>query len=233
MILQLAVSHLALPIHLVGLLFINLLLNLGFLLMREDILCGLDVGQVALSLLGIVSKLDLCFHVHLVEELVTNIILLVRNSLGFLLDKLFRLLRTEMRLIILPIDLFLEGPALLVLIHLRRDKFEILNVVFSLELQVMRCNHVGLVLLPAKLLAFVLTVFLDAFALGLEAIVGQGISLRLILHKLITLAVGVVKDFERALGTHEVRVGGGVVAGTDLLTVQCLTNDGADIIFLP
>jgi hypothetical protein len=137
-----------------------------------------------------------------------------------------------MRLIILPIDLFLEGLALTVVFHLGGDKFEILNVIFPSELQVVRCNHVGLVLLPAELLAFVFTVLLDAFALSLEAIVSQLVGLRLICHELSTLAVGVVKDFEWSLGAHEVRVGGGVVTGTDLLTVQCLTNDGADIIFL-
>lgn len=181
------------------LLFINLLVNLGFLLVREDVLRGPDVGQVALTLLGIVSKLDLCFHVHLVEELVTNIQLLVSDSLGLLLDKLFGLLRAEVRLIILPIDLFLEAPALLVCLHLGRNKFEIFDVVLSSELHVMRCNHIGLVLLPAELLALVFTVLFDPLTLGLEAIVGQLIGLKLVRYKLIAFAVGVVIDFERAL----------------------------------
>lgn len=243
MVLQLAVSHLALPIHLVGfpifklensnhLLLAHLLLNLRLFLVCEDVLRCPNVGQVTLALPRIVRQLELSFQLHLVKELVPHEILLCGDSLSLPVDKVLRLLWAEVWLIILPINFFLNSLALAVGLHLPGEIAEVFEVVLTPELLIMGGDHVGLVLLPAELLALVLTIFFYPFALILEAVVSQSVRLGHIRHELSALAVGVVVDLEWALTAHEVRVGRRVVTGADLFTVQCKADDGANIVLL-
>lgn len=232
MVLQLAVSHLRFPIHLVGLLLTHLLLNLSFLLVGEDVRRSLYIGQVALPLSSVICQLDLSLQLHLVKELVPHERLLLCDSLSLPIDELLRLLRAEVRLIILPRDFFLHRLALTVRLHLLSDVAEVVKVVPASQVAVMLSDHVGLVLLPAELLALELTIFFDPLTLVLEAVMCLSVGLGNIGHELPALAVGVVVDLEGALGAHEVRVGGRVVTSTDLLAVECQADDGANIVWI-
>ena len=113
MLLQLTVSHLALPIHFIRLpdkvsylnylLFFQLLLDFGLLLMRKDVRGARDVGQITLSLICVVLQLDLRLQLHLVEQLLPNELFLLLNSLLLLLPLLLGLLRPEVRLVEPPV----------------------------------------------------------------------------------------------------------------------------------
>lgn len=187
MVLQLAVSHLALPIHLVGLpdkllknlnylLLTHLFLNLRLFLVSKDVLRRSNVGQVTLSLRGIVGQLELSLQLHLIKELLPHEILLLRDSICLPVDEFLGLLRAEVWFIILPIDFLLDALSLAVRLHLLGEEAQVLDVVLASQVLIVVSDQVGLVLLPAELLALELTVFLDPLALGLEAIVSQSVS---------------------------------------------------------
>ena len=240
MLFQLAVSHLALPIHFIRLpdkliylnylLFFKLLLDFGFLLMCKDVRGTSDVGQVTLSFICIVLQLDLRLQLHLVEQLLPNERFLRLNPRLLLLPLLLGLLRAEVRLVVLSVDLPLHALAVAVRLHLLRQVAQVLEVVFAPQLLVVRCDHIGLVLLPTELLALVLPIVLDALTLVLEASVRLHVGSGKVCNELLALVAGVVIYLERALGAHEVRVGGRVVRWTYLLPVEGQAYDGADVI---
>jgi len=81
---------------------------------------------------------------------------------------------------------------------------QVIHVILLFKLVFMHCDHVLFLLLPIKLLAFKFSCVLDLLALFLEALMRQVIDFLNVMDVLLAFVLGMVVDFEWALGSHEI-----------------------------
>ena len=201
-------------------------------LLCVDALCGPNILQIVQPFALEILDLHVRLEVHLVDELLTHELLLGVNTLRLAIELLIGLLRTEVRLEVLPFHFLLEVLPVAIILDLLCQVAQVLQIVLALELLLVSREQVFLVLLPTKLFSLELTRLLDLLALLLEASMCLLVRLGQVLHELLALGGCMIVDFEGSLGAHEIWISLRMVARRNLLPVQRESDDGAHIIVI-
>jgi len=107
-----------------------------------------------------------------------------------------------------------------VYLNLLGEEAHILQIIDLFKLVVMFSDHILLSLLPGELIFFKFPHVLQLFAFLLETVMSLLIYFLEVTNKLLSLSLGVIIDFEWALGSQEVRVGIVMIVAAYLLSVK-------------
>lgn len=147
---ELSVSHLALPIVLVGLLFfLNLFTPCNFFC-NVHILSRLQIGEISGPLSLEILKFHIIFEIDLIQEVLLDELLHVQVSLVLLIKHLISLLGTEMWLVVFSFDVVVDLFFITVTLYLLGKESQVLQIVLLSKLLLVNCDQVLLMLLPAE-----------------------------------------------------------------------------------
>ena len=212
------------------LLLFDSLLKPGPLLVGIDVVSQSQVVQVALPVLVVLVDSQVGLEHHLIGQVGSHELSLLRNTVCLLLDHLLSLFWPKVRLEVLPIHLLDQILPILVHLHLLGQEGLVFIVVPLPQLDLMNRSHILFMLDPAELLSFKLASLFDPLTLLLESTVGICMTLLEVVDVLLSLLLSVVIELERTIAPHEVRIGLRMVAGRNLLTIQGETDDRSNVI---
>lgn len=176
-----------------------LLIGLCDFLCHEDVLGCLQVGQLTESLIMEVTESHVILEVYLIQQLLSDELLLKSMSLILHVEHFIRFFWSEVRFVVESLDLVGMRLSISIALNLLGKESQILHIVLLLKFGLVHSDHVLFLFLPVELFAFEFTRILDLLAFFLESLVSKVIDFLNIVNVLFSFMLGMVINLEWTL----------------------------------